>query len=323
MKEGKQKTSDGCHAEVGTEARGKHGVQTCMGMVENNLVEVPIVEGDLLTQIVSPSNMNLAYKRVVGNAGSGGIDGMEVKELLPYLRSHKEELVKKLMDGKYRPNPVRRVEIPKDNGKKRPLGIPTVVDRLVQQCMAQVLQPLYEPQFSPNSFGFRPNRGAHQALRCAQSIINDGNRFCIDLDLEQFFDNVSHSKLIEVIGRTVKDGRVVSLIHKYLNAGVMEELEESEDEDSQPHQVRNTQMAGMETRLDERLLACFQNVGHEPSDEQQQPIPSWLPLPNGLLRCGIVNEEPPYAEPHVRWCERTENKSRRKLLCFPPTRFGW
>lgn len=221
MKEGKQKTSDGCHAEVGTEARGKHGVQTCMGMVENNLVEVPIVEGDLLTQIVTPSNMNVAYKRVAGNAGSGGIDGMEVKELLPYLRSHKEELVKKLLDGKYRPNPVRRVEIPKDNGKKRPLGIPTVVDRLVQQSMAQVLQPLYEPQFSPNSFGFRPNRGAHQALRCAQSIINDGNRFCIDLDLERFFDNVSHSKLIEVIGRTVKDGRVVSLIHKYLNAGVM------------------------------------------------------------------------------------------------------
>ena len=221
MKEEKQKTPSGCHAEIGTESRGMHGVQTCMGIIENNLVEVPIVKGDLLTQIVSPSNMNLAYKRVVSNAGSGGIDGMEVKELLPYLRSHKDELVKSLMGGKYRPNPVRRVEIPKDNGKKRPLGIPTVVDRLVQQSIAQVLQPLYEPQFSANSFGFRPHRGAHQALRCAQSIINDGNRFCIDLDLEQFFDNVNHSKLIEVISRTVKDGRVVSLIHKYLNAGVL------------------------------------------------------------------------------------------------------
>ena len=193
MKEEMQKTLSGCHAEVGTESRGTYGVQTCMGIIENNLVEVPIVKGDLLTHIVSPSNMNLAYKRVVSNAGSGGIDGMEVKELLPYLRSHKDELVKSLVDGKYRPNPVRRVEIPKENGKKRPLGIPTVVDR----------------------------RGAHQALRCAQSIINDGNRFCIDLDLEQFFDNVNHSKLIEVIGRTVKDGRVVSLIHKYLNAGVL------------------------------------------------------------------------------------------------------
>ena len=221
MEERKQKTQKGYHAEAGTESRGTYGVQTCMGIIENNLVEVPNVEGDLLTHILSPNNMNLAYKRVVRNAGSGGIDGMEAKELLPYLRSHKEELVKSLADGKYRPNPVRRVEIPKDNGKKRPLGIPTVVDRLVQQSIAQVLQPLYESQFSSSSFGFRPYRGAHQALRSAQCIINEGNRFCIDLDLEQFFDNVNHSKLIEVISRTVKDGRVVSLIHKYLNAGVL------------------------------------------------------------------------------------------------------
>ncbi|MBQ1858909.1 MAG: group II intron reverse transcriptase/maturase [Paludibacteraceae bacterium] len=221
MKEEMQKTRTDYRADVGAESRDMHGVQTFMGIVENNLVEVTNVKSDLLTQILSPSNMNLAYQRVVRNGGSGGIDSMETKDLLPYLRSHKEELVQKLTDGKYRPNPVRRVEIPKDNGKKRPLGIPTVVDRLVQQSIAQILQPLYEPQFSPNSFGFRPNRGAHQALRCAQSIINDGNRFCIDLDLEQFFDNVNHSKLIEVIGRTVKDGRVVSLIHKYLNAGVL------------------------------------------------------------------------------------------------------
>ena len=221
MKEEMQKTNDDCRADVGTESRDMYGVQTFMGIVENNLVEVTNVKSDLLTQIVSPSNMNLAYQRVVRNGGSGGIDGMETKELLPYLRNHKEELVQKLMDGKYHPNPVRRVEIPKDNGKKRPLGIPTVVDRLVQQSIAQVLQPLYEPQFSPNSFGFRPNRGAHQALQCAQTIINDGNRYCIELDLEQFFDNVNHSKLIEVIGRTVKDGRLVSLIHKYLNAGVL------------------------------------------------------------------------------------------------------
>ena len=221
MEEGKQKTQKGYHAEAGTESRGTCGVQTCMGIIENNLVEVPNVEGDLLTHILSPNNMNLAYKRVVRNAGSGGVDGMEAKELLPYLRSHKEELVKSLKDGKYRPNPVRRVEIPKDNGKKRPLGIPTVVDRLVQQSIAQILQPLYEPQFSSSSFGFRPYRGAHQALRCAQAIINEGNRFCIDLDLEQFFDNVNHSKLIEVVSRTVKDGKVVSLIHKYLNAGVL------------------------------------------------------------------------------------------------------
>ena len=133
MKEEMQKTGNVWHVETGTESRCTHGVQTCMGIIENNLVEVPIVGDELLTHILSPINMNLAYKRVVGYAGRGGIDGMEVKELLPYLRSHNDELVKKLLDGKYRPNPVRRVEIPKDNGKKRPLGIPTVVDRLVQK----------------------------------------------------------------------------------------------------------------------------------------------------------------------------------------------
>ena len=221
MKEEMQKTFTDCHADVRTESRDMRGVQTFMGIIEDNLVEVSNVSSDLLGQIVSPANMRRAYKRVVSNGGSGGVDGMETKELLPYLLRHKEELIQSLVDGKYRPNPVRRVEIPKDNGKKRPLGIPTVVDRFVQQSIAQVLEPLYEPQFSPYSFGFRPNRSAHQALLCAKSIINDGNRFCIDLDLEQFFDNVNHSKLIEVIGRTVKDGRVVSLIHKYLNAGVM------------------------------------------------------------------------------------------------------
>ena len=221
MEEEMQKTLADCHADVGTASRDMRGVQTFIGIVENNLVEVSNVLSDLLGQIVSPANMRKAYKRVVSNGGSGGIDGMETKELLPYLLRHKEELIQSLVDGKYRPNPVRRVEIPKENGKKRPLGIPTVVDRLVQQSIAQVLEPLYEPQFSPYSFGFRPNRSAHQALLCAKGIINDGHQFCIDLDLEQFFDNVNHSKLIEVIGRTVKDGRVVSLIHKYLNAGVM------------------------------------------------------------------------------------------------------
>ena len=146
---------------------------------------------------------------------------MGTSELLPYLKLHKDELLEKIRNGKYRPAPVRRAEIPKENCKPRLLGIPTVVDRFVQQAISQVLIPLYEPQFSDNSFGFRPHRSAHNALRKVQEYADQGYRYCIGLDLEKFFDRVNHSKLIEVLSRTVKDGRVVSLIHKYLNAGVM------------------------------------------------------------------------------------------------------
>lgn len=155
------------------------------------------------------------------NKGSGGIDKMSCEQLLPWLLTIKEELTRSLMDGSYHPNPVERVEIPKDNGKMRLLRIPTVVDRLVQQAINQALTPIYENQFSKTSYGFRPRRGCHDALRGAQKIIDAGYEYVVDLDLERFFDTVSHSKLIEILSRTIKDGRVVSLIHKYLRSGVM------------------------------------------------------------------------------------------------------
>ena len=143
-------------------------------------------------------------------------------EPLPYLRENQESLIQGIRNGKYKPNPVRRVEIPKETkGEFRKLGVPTVVDRVIQQAITQELTPIYEEQFSDNSFGFRPNRGAHDALRQCQKNVNDGYVYVVDMDLEKFFDTVCQSKLIEVLSRTIKDGRVISLIHKYLNAGVI------------------------------------------------------------------------------------------------------
>ena len=210
-----------CPRRDRTASEEQEGVLTFMEIKDEELVEVQLRGNNLLELILSPGNLNAAYRQVVRNGGAGGVDKMETSELLPYLKLHKDELMEKLRNGKYRPNLVRRVEIPKDNGKTRPLGIPTVVDRFVQQAISQILIPLYEPQFSDNSFGFRPHRSAHDALHRVQEYAEQGYRYCIGLDLEKFFDKVNHSKLIEVLSRTVKDGRVVSLIHKYLNAGVV------------------------------------------------------------------------------------------------------
>jgi group II intron reverse transcriptase/maturase len=155
------------------------------------------------------------------NKGTHGVDGMEVEHLLQHLKDNGEALRQSILDGKYRPKPVRRVDIPKDTGQKRQLGIPTVVDRVVQQAIQQVLSDLYEPTFSETSYGFRPKRSAHDALKKCQEYANEGYTYVVDMDLEKFFDTVSQSKMIEILSRTIKDGRVISLIHKYLRAGAI------------------------------------------------------------------------------------------------------
>ena len=210
-----------CPQRARTESEWYEGVQTFIWMTEDNIVEVPFDREHLLEVILSPDNLDKAYKAVVRNKGCGGVDKMSCEELLPWLRSNKDELICSLLDGSYRPNPVRRVEIPKDNGKMRQLGIPTVVDRLVQQAINQALMPIYERQFSNRSYGFRPHKSCHHALHEAKKIINEGYHYVVDLDLERFFDTVNHSKLIEILSRTIKDGRVISLIHKYLKSGVL------------------------------------------------------------------------------------------------------
>lgn len=179
---------------------------------------------NLLDTILRSDNLNAAYKKVKANKGAGGIDGMQVDELLPYLREHQAELVEQMRSGRYKPNPVRRVEIPKEEkGKVRKLGVPTVVDRVIQQAISQELTPIFEEQFSDNSFGFRPGRSTHDALLRCKQYIDEGYVYAVSMDLQAYFDTVNHSKLIEVLSRTIKDGRVISLIHKYLNSGVMED----------------------------------------------------------------------------------------------------
>lgn len=176
---------------------------------------------ELLEKILDDKNLYNAYKQVYKNKGASGVDGVTVEELGVYLFQHKEEIKEQIRNLKYKPSPVRRVEIPKENGKKRKLGIPTAVDRVIQQAIVQVITPLFEPQFSETSYGFRPNRSCEMAIIKALEYFNDGYDWIVDIDLQAFFDNVNQDKLIGIIRRTIKNGRVVSLIRKYLVSGVM------------------------------------------------------------------------------------------------------
>ena len=176
---------------------------------------------ELLEKILARENLNKAYKRVYANKGASGVDGVTVEELLDYLKEHKAEILESIRTRKYKPQPVRRVEIPKEQGKKRQLGIPTVVDRVIQQAISQVLSPIYEEQFSNSSYGFRPNRSCEMAVIRSLELLNDGYDWIVDIDLERFFDTVHHDRLMNIIHRTIDDGDVLSLIRKFLVSGVM------------------------------------------------------------------------------------------------------
>lgn len=175
----------------------------------------------LLNELLSDENLKIAKQRVKKNKGASGIDGMEVKELDEYLSKHLDEIKEQIRNKKYSPKPVKRVEIPKPDGGVRNLGVPTVADRFVQQAIAQVLTPIYEPKFSESSYGFRPDRCCEMAILKALEFMNDGYQWVVDIDLEKFFDNVNHDKLISLIMKDVKCGEIVSLINKFLQSGIM------------------------------------------------------------------------------------------------------
>jgi RNA-directed DNA polymerase len=178
---------------------------------------------DLMEAVVAAGNIRDALRKVRSNKGSAGIDGMTVKELEPHLRQVWPKLREELLSGDYRPSPIRRVDIPKPDGGTRQLGIPTVVDRFVQQCLLQVLEPHFDPTFSPNSYGFRLGKSAHQALEAAQKYVGAGYNWVVDLDLEKFFDRVNHDILMGRLAKRIGDKRVLRLIRRYLEAGILTE----------------------------------------------------------------------------------------------------
>src|SRR5262245_44463666 len=181
----------------------------------------PTLHVDLMEQVVAPQNLRRAWRQVKANKGAPGIDGMRIEDFAGYAREHWSTIRRRLFDGSYCPQPVRRVSIPKPGGGERVLGIPSVIDRLIQQAIAQVMTPIFDPQFSESSFGFRPQRCAHGALKQVQAYVKAGYRIAVDLDLAKFFDNVRHDVLMAAVARRIGDMRLLALIGRYLRAGAM------------------------------------------------------------------------------------------------------
>lgn len=191
-------------------------------------------EPDILGKILDKDNLNRAYKRVKANKGAPGVDGMTIEEVPPWRKEHNHELVERIRKGKYSPSPVRRVEIPKPDGGMRKLGIPTVVDRIIGQAMAQQLMPIYEPLFSDNSFGYRPGRGAKDAIQRIKGYAEQGYTKAVELDLSKYFDTLNHTILLNLLRKQIKDERVIQMVKRYLKSGVMENGVVTETEEGSP-----------------------------------------------------------------------------------------
>lgn len=216
MREPQTTSKDGYPPENRMESEGK--VEACS--ISHGEAERRDGVNNLMNKVVNRSNLNRAYEKVKANKGSAGVDGMTVYELYPYLTLHGEELIEHIKEGSYEPQPVRRVEIPKSDGSKRKLGVPTVLDRLVQQAILQVMEKIIDPTFSDCSFGFRPGRSTHDAMKCAKGYYEEGYRTVVDMDMKQYFDTVNHDRLMACVGKHIKDKTVLHLIRKFLRSGV-------------------------------------------------------------------------------------------------------
>lgn len=216
---------------------------------------------ELMEKGLTPENARDAWRAVQRNGGAPGIDGMRTQELRDHVRRHWESICAKLRAGRYVPSPVRRVEMPKPNGGVRLLGIPTVLDRWIQQMLLQALQPIFDPTFSAHSYGFRPGQSAHDAVRAAQSYVQAGKDWVVDMDITQFFDRVNHDILMARIGQTIRDKRVLRLMGRYLRAGVMIEGVVQASEEGTPQGgplsplLANIYLDALDQELERRGLA--------------------------------------------------------------------
>jgi len=222
------KAEDSRQADTGEEESGQNSEGTLRGAEADVTTRLRTKaewerESGLMDAVCERGNLMLAYQRVVKNQGAAGVDGIGIAEFKDHLKQHWPTIKAKLLAGEYMPAPVRRVDIPKPQGGFRTLGIPTLTDRLIQQALHQVLSPIFEADFSASSYGFRPGRNAHQAVKAAKQYVAEGRRIVVDLDLEKFFDRVNHDLLMEKLSKKIGDGRVLCLIRRYLEAGMMAE----------------------------------------------------------------------------------------------------
>lgn len=215
-----------------THTQSGQGAESSITPSDRESPAVPVVT--MMGAICSSSNLAEAIRRVIANKGAAGVDGVTVHDLLPYWRQHGPRIVDQLLNGTYKPSPVKRVKIPKPDGGVRNLGIPTVADRVIQQAILQVLQPEWDPTFSNTSFGFRPGRSAHQAISQAKAFIAQGHDWVVDIDLEKFFDQVNHDRLMRRLHERISDKRVIKVIRAFLNAGIMENGLVSQTEQGTP-----------------------------------------------------------------------------------------